>query len=86
MDLLLNPYGCIATGDEIGMIEVVKRANTTANINKSAGGTTAVLRMDTLTKWLKSFNDSPEKFAKCQVSYYSLQKVKIFLFTFVHKK
>ena len=43
LDLLLNPYGCVATGDEIGMIEVVMNADTTANINKAYGGTKAVL-------------------------------------------
>ena len=66
MDLLLKPYGCIATGDEIGMIEVVKNAETTANINKLAGGTKAVLKEDTLTKWLKQNNKSAEDFKKAQ--------------------
>ena len=67
MDLLLNPYGCIATGDETGMIEVVKNADTTANINKAAGGTTAVLRVDTLAKWLKSHNQTPAEWERAQV-------------------
>ena len=67
LDLLLKPYGCIATGDEIGMIEVVKNADTTANINKAAGGTKAVLKEDTLTKWLKTHNNTPEAFKKAQV-------------------
>jgi len=66
MDLLLKPYGCIATGDDIGMIEVVKNADTTANINKAAGGTKAVLQNQTLTLWLKSHNPTPEAWAKAQ--------------------
>jgi len=66
LDLLLKPYGCIATGDEIGMIEVVKNADTTANINKAAGGTAAVLRVDTITKWLKKCNNTPEQWARAQ--------------------
>ena len=38
MDLKLIPYGCVATGDEIGMLEVVTDANTTANITFEEGG------------------------------------------------
>lgn len=68
LDLLLQPYGCIATGDEIGMIEVVKNADTTANINKAAGGAKAVLRQDTLTKWLKS-NHPKEKWPQVQETF-----------------
>lgn len=34
MDLRLQPYRCVATGDGIGMIEVVLDAATNANINK----------------------------------------------------
>lgn len=68
LDLLLNPYGCIATGDEIGMIEVVMNADTTANINKAAGGTKAVLKVDTLTKWLKQYNQK-EQFRKAQETF-----------------
>jgi hypothetical protein len=33
LDLQLKPYGCIATGNEIGMIEVVLDSETCANIN-----------------------------------------------------
>jgi Phosphatidylinositol 3- and 4-kinase len=34
LDLHLTPYGCIATGDEMGMIEVVLNSDTAANITK----------------------------------------------------
>ena len=67
--MLLKPYGCIATGDEIGMIEVVKNADTTANINKAAGGTKAVLKEDTITKWLKQHNPTPDQFKKAQETF-----------------
>ena len=30
----LQPYGCCSSGDEIGMIEVVTKSNTTANIQQ----------------------------------------------------
>ena len=79
LDLLLKPYGCIATGDEIGMIEVVKNADTTANINKAAGGTKAVLKEDTLTRWLKGHNKTTEEFKKAQVSLYITFKESCYL-------
>jgi len=69
LDLLLKPYGCIATGNEIGMIEVVLRADTTANINKAAGGTKAVLKEDTLKKWIKSHNPTKQQFRKAQETF-----------------
>lgn len=34
MDLRLQPYRCVATGDNVGMIEVVLNATTNADINK----------------------------------------------------
>jgi phosphatidylinositol-4,5-bisphosphate 3-kinase len=44
MDLKLNPYGCISTGNEVGMIEVVLNSMTTASITRTAGGATAAFR------------------------------------------
>jgi hypothetical protein len=32
LDLCMNPYRCVSTGDELGMIEVVTNSNTLANI------------------------------------------------------
>lgn len=58
LDLRLNAYGCVATGDELGLIEVVLNAATTASINKEAGGSKAVLYKDTLSKWLQAENPS----------------------------
>ena len=69
LDLLLNPYGCIATGDEVGMIEVVLNAKTTADINKAAGGTKAVLYKDTLTKWLRAQCESDADFRRAQETF-----------------
>ena len=34
LDMKLSPYLCVATGDEVGFIEVVLESNTTANITK----------------------------------------------------
>ena len=36
-DLKMTPYGCVATGDEVGLIEIVKNANTVAGILACAG-------------------------------------------------
>jgi hypothetical protein len=58
LDLRLNAYGCVATGDELGMIEVVLNAHTTASINKQRGGSKAVLYKDTLSQWLRQKNPS----------------------------
>ena len=40
-----------------------------ANINKAAGGTKAVLHKDTVTKWLRNFNQSESAFAKAQENF-----------------
>lgn len=34
LDLQLRPYNCVATGDEIGMLEVVLDSETTSHISK----------------------------------------------------
>jgi phosphatidylinositol-4,5-bisphosphate 3-kinase len=57
LDLRMSPYGCVATGDEVGMIEVVLNAETTANITKKSGGVTAAFKSDPLAKWLKKENE-----------------------------
>ena len=38
LDLQILPYGCCATGHDLGMIEVVTNSNTTANIQIEYGG------------------------------------------------
>lgn len=54
LDLNLIPYGCISTGHNIGMIEIVRNAATIAAVQRSHGGTTAAFRNDALFEWLKS--------------------------------
>ena|SRR3990167_3305264 len=58
MDLHLTPYRVVATGKESGMIEVVLNAETTANIQKMAGGATAVFSTKPLTNWLFEYNQT----------------------------
>ena len=66
MDLGMQIYGCISTGDENGMIEIVKNAATTAAINKEAGGAKKVLSENTLKKWLAKHNESEAAWEKAR--------------------
>ncbi|XP_078399222.1 phosphatidylinositol 4,5-bisphosphate 3-kinase catalytic subunit gamma isoform isoform X2 [Cetorhinus maximus] len=54
LDLNLVPYGCIATGYNIGMIEVVRDATTIATMQRYKGGNTGAFKNDALYDWLKS--------------------------------
>ncbi|XP_041080817.1 phosphatidylinositol 4,5-bisphosphate 3-kinase catalytic subunit gamma isoform-like [Polyodon spathula] len=58
LDLNLIPYGCISTGYNIGMIEVVRDAMTIASVQRSKGGTTGAFKNDALFEWIRE---------KCQV-------------------
>ncbi|XP_076019539.1 phosphatidylinositol 4,5-bisphosphate 3-kinase catalytic subunit gamma isoform [Genypterus blacodes] len=54
LDLNLVPYGCISTGHNIGMIEIVRNAATIATVQRSQGGTSGAFKNDALFVWLKS--------------------------------
>ncbi|KAG7519418.1 phosphatidylinositol 4,5-bisphosphate 3-kinase catalytic subunit gamma isoform-like [Solea senegalensis] len=54
LDLNLIPYGCISTGHNIGMIEIVRNAVTIAAVQRSHGGSASVFKNDALFEWLKS--------------------------------
>nr|CAH0099295.1 unnamed protein product [Daphnia galeata] len=58
LDLRMNPYGCISTGNRVGLIEVVLDADTIANIQKEKGVTkvTATFERGSLLAWLKDHN------------------------------
>ncbi|XP_054843829.1 phosphatidylinositol 4,5-bisphosphate 3-kinase catalytic subunit gamma isoform isoform X3 [Eublepharis macularius] len=53
LDLCLLPYGCISTGNKIGMIEIVKDAMTIAKIQQSTVGNTGAFKDEILNQWLK---------------------------------
>ncbi|XP_066561021.1 phosphatidylinositol 4,5-bisphosphate 3-kinase catalytic subunit gamma isoform [Amia ocellicauda] len=53
LDLSLLPYGCISTGNKIGMIEIVKDATTIANIQQSTVGNTGAFKDEVLNQWLR---------------------------------
>ncbi|KAG9332477.1 hypothetical protein JZ751_014575 [Albula glossodonta] len=56
LDLNLVPYGCISTGQNMGMIEIVRDAVTIAAVQRSRGGTTGAFKNDALFEWLKGRN------------------------------
>uniref|UniRef100_A0A8C6TAG0 phosphatidylinositol 3-kinase n=1 Tax=Neogobius melanostomus TaxID=47308 RepID=A0A8C6TAG0_9GOBI len=70
LDLNLIPYGCIATGHNIGMIETVRDAVTIAAIQKSRGGSAGAFKEDALFDWLKS---------KCPLQEIHFQTVETFV-------
>ncbi|XP_069752770.1 phosphatidylinositol 4,5-bisphosphate 3-kinase catalytic subunit beta isoform isoform X4 [Narcine bancroftii] len=61
LDLRVVPYGCLATGDKSGIIQVVSASETIANIqlNNSNVAATAAFNKDALLNWLKEKN-SPD--------------------------
>jgi len=74
LDMKLSPYLCVATGDEVGFIEVVLESNTTANITKmytrGAAGAFAVTPMD---MWLREHNTNDTDYrASVETFLYSL--------------
>ncbi|KAI5086284.1 phosphatidylinositol 4,5-bisphosphate 3-kinase catalytic subunit beta isoform, partial [Silurus meridionalis] len=58
LDLRIVPYGCLATGDRTGLIEVVSSADTIANIQKNSSNmaAAAAFNKDALLSWLKDKN------------------------------
>uniref|UniRef100_A0A8C4X608 phosphatidylinositol-4,5-bisphosphate 3-kinase n=1 Tax=Erpetoichthys calabaricus TaxID=27687 RepID=A0A8C4X608_ERPCA len=58
LDLRVVPYGCLATGDKSGLIEVVPASETIANIQltNSNVAATAAFNKDALLNWLKEKN------------------------------
>ncbi|KAJ8265228.1 hypothetical protein COCON_G00143270 [Conger conger] len=56
LDLNLVPYGCISTGYNIGMIEIVRNAATIATVQRTKGGSSGAFRNDALFEWLKGRN------------------------------
>ncbi|XP_068601187.1 phosphatidylinositol 4,5-bisphosphate 3-kinase catalytic subunit beta isoform [Brachionichthys hirsutus] len=58
LDLRVVPYGCLATGDRTGLIEVVSSADTIANIQLTSSNVAAAaaFNKDALLNWLKEKN------------------------------
>ncbi|KAJ8256327.1 hypothetical protein COCON_G00184790 [Conger conger] len=58
LDLRIVPYGCLATGDRSGLIEVVSASETIANIQLTSSqvAAAAAFNKDALLNWLKEKN------------------------------
>ncbi|XP_065186967.1 phosphatidylinositol 4,5-bisphosphate 3-kinase catalytic subunit beta isoform-like [Sycon ciliatum] len=57
LDMRMIPYGCLSTGNQVGLIEVVLQANTVAKIQKEmGGGSRGAFDKSTLYRWLAEKN------------------------------
>jgi phosphatidylinositol-4,5-bisphosphate 3-kinase len=56
----MTVYGVLSTGDSVGVIEVVRNAETLAQIHKTRGGAKAALDDKAVLVWLKSHNQTDE--------------------------
>ena len=74
LDLKLSPYLCVATGDELGFIEVVLESNTTANITKQySRGASGAFAKEPMSLFLQEHNrDSASYRASVETFLYSL--------------
>eukprot|EP00834_Sanchytrium_tribonematis_P004312 NODE_205_length_12934_cov_1.115933.p1 type:complete len:1785 gc:universal NODE_205_length_12934_cov_1.115933:7129-12483(+) len=64
LDMRLAPYGCLSTGPDMGLIEVVKNSSTVSGIQLSLGGSTAAFKEDVLDQWLRTQNPEEADYAK----------------------
>jgi phosphatidylinositol kinase/protein kinase (PI-3 family) len=62
LDLHTTIYNCIATGENMGLIEVVPDSKTVAEIQKADGGITSAFKKTTLTNWLHQLNPNPTEY------------------------
>jgi len=68
----MNLYQVLSTGDEEGLIQVVKDAETTASIQAGQAGShfgaskaAKAFEIDALEKWLRQHNTTEEEWDKC---------------------
>ncbi|XP_029206897.2 phosphatidylinositol 4,5-bisphosphate 3-kinase catalytic subunit beta isoform-like [Acropora millepora] len=60
LDLGMIPYGCLSTGSNVGMIEVVYQAETLAKLQRRRGGVTAAFSRDSIWVWLQEYHATEE--------------------------
>ena len=53
------PYGCLSTGDQVGLIEVILNSSTIAKIQKMGRGARGAFDKTLLLKWLREQNPNP---------------------------
>ncbi|KAH9253398.1 hypothetical protein BASA81_008749 [Batrachochytrium salamandrivorans] len=56
MNLRLSPYGCISTGDEVGLLEIVKDSSTIAEIEVEWGGKFGSFKESPISLFLEHHN------------------------------
>lgn len=64
LDLRMHPYGCVATGDEQGMIDLVTNSDTISNIQTDFGGTMGAFNDTTLNQYLHENNKGDAEFER----------------------
>jgi len=72
------PYGCLSTGDQIGMIEVVLNSYTVAKIQKEkGGGARGAFDKTTLYQYLKEHNPNNERYSilVCAMDYVIIAQI-----------
>uniref|UniRef100_A0A8D3B796 phosphatidylinositol-4,5-bisphosphate 3-kinase n=1 Tax=Scophthalmus maximus TaxID=52904 RepID=A0A8D3B796_SCOMX len=55
LDLRMIPYGCLSTGNKMGLIEVVENSDTIANIQRNNSNTSLTQRLDKLDQAIEEF-------------------------------
>lgn len=63
LDLQMSIYKCVSTGRNMGLIEVLPDCETTAKIQKDAGGVIGAFKQTPLHNWLRSFNSADTSWA-----------------------
>ncbi|XP_075746884.1 phosphatidylinositol 4,5-bisphosphate 3-kinase catalytic subunit beta isoform-like isoform X2 [Rhipicephalus microplus] len=64
-DFRMIPYQCLSTDHNVGLIEVVRRSNTIANIQKLHNSSaTSAFKKGSLLTWIKDHNKTPESLKK----------------------
>ncbi|XP_064642424.1 phosphatidylinositol 4,5-bisphosphate 3-kinase catalytic subunit alpha isoform-like isoform X2 [Lineus longissimus] len=61
LDLRMTPYGCLSTGTDVGMIEVVRDAQTVMKIQKNTMMAAIQLKNDVLYKWISNKHKGEKK-------------------------
>lgn len=58
------PYGCLSTGDQVGLIEVILNSSTIAKIQKKSRGARGAFDRKLLLQWLREQNPVPAQLEK----------------------
>jgi phosphatidylinositol-4,5-bisphosphate 3-kinase len=64
LELCMQPYGCISTGDGVGLIEVVLNAETVSKIQLEFGGSSAAFKDQPIAAWLRKQNPIDAEYDK----------------------